>query len=143
MTCGEDMNARVNLSLNPGNAGPVTLQYDTVAVASLNGGNGDARIIVAESNKIHAYTYTQNGGSVVDATFTLGANGNGPTQVLDIRRYVGGFAVLVQDVDPSNQPILAIVRISDSSINNWPGSWSSPGRISRRSVPAPAATTTI
>jgi hypothetical protein len=120
LTCGEDMNARVNLSLNPNGGGPVSLDYDTVAVASLNGGNGDARIIVAESNKIHAYTYTQNGGSVVDAVFQLGQNGNGPTQVLDIQRYPGGFACLVMDVSPTNEPVLAIVRISDTSLTTWP-----------------------
>jgi hypothetical protein len=127
LACDETSNQRVNLTLNVNGAGPEELQYENLAIASLPGSNGEVRIIAAanagftsgaaaNNSTLHAFTFTPNATLVSDTVLTLGA---GDTNVFDIERYPGGFAVLVQNYNPTtNTAYLAIELIADSA-NAW------------------------
>lgn len=109
LACVETMGMRVNLTAQVTGGGE-ELPYQNLAIASLPGASGTVRIVAqVNNNALHAFTFSQGSNSVTDAVFTLGS---GNTSILDIERYPGGFAVLVENASSTNS-YLAIERISD------------------------------
>ncbi len=108
---GNAMN-RLNLTLNPNGAGPEPAQYGALAIANLPGTAGEVRVVAAADDGLHAFTFSQSSSSVTDTVFAFNP---GNTNVFDIERYQGGFAVLVLDMNAENEPVLAVERIEDSA----------------------------